>query len=353
MAKKIAFFNHKGGVSKTTTTFHIGWMLAKKGKKVILVDADPQCNLTGLILDYKYVDLEEFYKDKPNQNLRDGLAPAFTSQPKLISPVECIEVNDEKTLLLLAGHIKLAENDVTLGIAQELSGSLHALRNLPGSINFLLDRTAEKYNADYILIDMSPSLSSINQNLLMISDYFIVPTAPDYYSVMAIDSLTTIMRRWDAWSQKAQESPVLRDAEYKFPNRRPLFLGTVIQKFRLKYSKPSKGFQHWINEINKIVTTKFVPNLKELNMLCSDSVYQKAGLKPNYCLAEIPDFNTLIATSQQKQTPVFLLSDKDIPQTGVVLDRQLISVKYFYNIFEDLTNKILEITNDSKCTPSI
>ena len=50
MAHKIALFNHKGGVSKTTTTFHLGWMLAEKGKTVILADADPQCNLTGLVL---------------------------------------------------------------------------------------------------------------------------------------------------------------------------------------------------------------------------------------------------------------------------------------------------------------
>ena len=42
--KKIVFFNHKGGVSKTTTVFNVGWMLATKGKKVIMVDADSQYN---------------------------------------------------------------------------------------------------------------------------------------------------------------------------------------------------------------------------------------------------------------------------------------------------------------------
>ena len=50
MVQKIAFFNHKGGVSKTTTTFNLGWMLAEKGKRVIIVDTDPQCNLTGMAL---------------------------------------------------------------------------------------------------------------------------------------------------------------------------------------------------------------------------------------------------------------------------------------------------------------
>ena len=50
MAQKIALFNHKSSVSKTTTTFNLGWMLAAKGKRVILVDTDPQCNLTGMCL---------------------------------------------------------------------------------------------------------------------------------------------------------------------------------------------------------------------------------------------------------------------------------------------------------------
>ena len=62
MVKRIALFNHKGGVSKTTTTFNLGWRLAQMGKRVILADADPQSNLTGLVLGYEGPsELEEFY----------------------------------------------------------------------------------------------------------------------------------------------------------------------------------------------------------------------------------------------------------------------------------------------------
>ena len=46
--KIVALFNNKGGVSKTTTTFNLGWMLSIIGKRVLIVDSDPQCNLTGL-----------------------------------------------------------------------------------------------------------------------------------------------------------------------------------------------------------------------------------------------------------------------------------------------------------------
>jgi Flp pilus assembly CpaE family ATPase len=70
MAKVISLFNHKGGVSKTTTTFHLGWKLARLGKKVLIVDADPQCNLTGLTLGLEdYDSLFSFYDSKQNTDI--------------------------------------------------------------------------------------------------------------------------------------------------------------------------------------------------------------------------------------------------------------------------------------------
>ena len=67
MEKIIVLFNHKGGVSKTTTTLNLGWKLAEKGKRVILADLDPQCNLTGMLLDFKGIDeLTELYNKHCN-----------------------------------------------------------------------------------------------------------------------------------------------------------------------------------------------------------------------------------------------------------------------------------------------
>jgi len=206
MVQKIAFFNHKGGVSKTTTTFNLGWMLAEKGKRVIIVDTDPQCNLTGMALTNESEDREERLQAIYNtcSNIKTALAPAFESQPRLIEAVDCIPIDGRDDLFLLPGHVGLAEYEVTLGIAQELSGSIQALKNLPGAITYLLDETAERFQADYILIDMSPSLGSINQNILMTSNFFIVPTTADFFSVMAIDSLTKILPKWHQWAKAAK-----------------------------------------------------------------------------------------------------------------------------------------------------
>src|SRR5512136_668584 len=93
MAKRVALFNHKGGVSKTTTTFNLGWMLASRGRRVVLVDADLQCNLTGMVLGYKGpTELERFYEQDRDRNLMAGLAPAFESRPSMIQAVDCIAV---------------------------------------------------------------------------------------------------------------------------------------------------------------------------------------------------------------------------------------------------------------------
>ena len=203
MTKRIALFNHKGGVSKTTTTFNLGWMLAEKGKNVILVDADPQCNLTGIVLGYKGpTALENFYR-KGKRNLKAGLAPAFESRPEPLEAVDCVQIDARDGLFLLPGHIGLSEYEVTLGIAQELSGSIQTLQNLPGSITHLLELTAEKHQADYVLIDLNPSLSSFNQNLLLTSHCFIVPTNPDYFSAMAVQSLAKVLPDWRKWAARA------------------------------------------------------------------------------------------------------------------------------------------------------
>ena len=71
MAKIIALFNNKGGVSKTTTTFHLGWKLAELGYKTLMIDTDPQCNLTGLCLNAdKENKLTQFYEAN-NYNIKN------------------------------------------------------------------------------------------------------------------------------------------------------------------------------------------------------------------------------------------------------------------------------------------
>ena len=342
MAIQIALFNHKGGVSKTTTAFHLGWMLAEKGKRVILVDTDPQCNLTGLVMGFTNSDdLEKFYTNEPNRNLRGGLSPVFEARPEPIKAVDCIEVPNRPGLFLLPGHIRIAEYEVTLGIAQELGSSLQPLQNLPGSFSALFNATAEHHKADYIIVDMSPSLGSINQNLLMTSDYFIVPTAPDFFSVMAINSLANVLPRWNSWATQASNMPTFRDATYPFPKTEAKFLGYIVQNYTQRKDLPSNAFQHWITEIEKAVNSILIPAFEKGKMLLSNETYQDENLEPQYCLAKVPDFQSLAATSQNNQTPVFALTEKQIGHSGVVLETYVEMQSKFRAIFEKLADSVL------------
>ena len=346
MTYKIAMFNHKGGVSKTTTTFHLGWMLASKGKRVVLADADPQCNLTGLVLgdDDSGYGFERWYETEKDRNLKAGLAPAFESLPRMMKPVDCYPVAQREGLFLLPGHIGLSEYEVTLGIAQELSASIQTLHNLPGAPSYLLDITAQQYDADYVLVDMNPSLSSLNQNLLTTSQFFIVPTTPDYFSVMAIDSLSTVVPKWLAWSHRASSLAILKDAVYPFPVTTPQFLGTVVQNYRPRGGQPARGFQHWIDRINEAVRDKMVPQFEKDQMMLPPESYAEQGIE-NHCLITIPDFNTLVAKAQSFQTPVFELNQSQIGSTGPVLAQAMESRDGFRQLFSDLADKVIGLTN--------
>lgn len=351
MVKQIALFNHKGGVSKTTTTFNLGWMLANKGKRVIIVDCDPQCNLTGMVLGFKgFEDFASIYESEGVKSIRDGLAPAFESQPVLIKPVTCEPVEGQSNMHLLPGHIRLAEYEVTLGIAQELSGSLVTLQNLPGSLHYLLSQTAKKYNADFLLVDMSPSLSPINQNLMMTSDYFIIPMMPDYFSVMATNSLASILPKWSAWAKQAKSLPVLKDATYPFPDKSPKFLGTIVQKFRPRKGKtPSAAFKKWIDEIEEAVRNKLIPVLGKHDMLLPCEIYDKVGHQVDQPLLQMSDFNSLIALSQEHKAPVFELTDEQLGQQGVVLKNTKKSMNQFRDIYDKGADQIIRLVDYAQC----
>ena len=369
MTKQIALFNHKGGVSKTTTTFNLGWMIASKGRKVMIVDCDPQCNLTGMVLGLRGTDfkideaLDAIYESEEVRNIRDGLAPAFESRPVPLEPVICEQVKGQPNLYLLPGHIGFAEYEVVLGMAQELSGSLLSLQNLPGSLHYLFMKTAKKYSIDFILVDMGPSLGPINRNLLMTSDYFIVPMFPDYFSVMATESLASILSQWAAWSKQGRALPILRDATYPFPDKIPKFLGTIVQNYRIRNEKPAAAFKNWIDAIEEAVKAKLVPVLKGNDMVLPCELYEQvienesgqASLFPDDPYARVlgkpilqmPDFNSLIALSQEHKVPVFDLTDTQLGYEGVVLEQAKEPMLRFQKLYSDGADRIMALVENA------
>jgi cellulose biosynthesis protein BcsQ len=352
--KKVIFFNHKGGVSKTTSAFHLGWKFTEFHKKVLIVDADPQCNLTALFLGDNF---DSYYEEDAtkSQNIMDGVRVVFDGKPRPIEAVECKTHMFNRNLFLLAGHMNLSEYDTQLNFAQTASNALSSLKSLPGAFNDLIQKTAEKYQIDYILIDLNPGLSAINQNLFMISDGFIIPTNPDIFSIMAIRNLSTILPRWVKWLKENRNS--FSDSAYPLPETTPKFIGEFIQRFNIRKGKTAAPYQNNMNEIKSIVNTNLLPELERNSM-----TFFPIGIQHDYCLGEIPDFAGLNQRSQLYNVPVFALTDIQIQNdprsksddyqpnnyVGNVLDRYKQQRDNINILFNEMANKIIATISNNE-----
>ncbi|MBN2639953.1 MAG: AAA family ATPase [Bacteroidales bacterium] len=341
--KKITFFNHKGGVGKTTSLFNLGARLAQKGKTVLLIDADTQCNLTLQILGE--IGYETHYENNPKNNIKSYLAPAFDSQPVLISAGDCISTKISN-LFVMPGSLDLSGSDTQLSMSFNLSSFLTSMQNLPGSFDYLIQKTAEKYNAEYVLIDLNPSLSAVNQDLLITSDYFIIPTSTDYFSVQSIRSLASKLPEWEMWAKKARE--VFKESFYPLPLNTPKFLGFTCNKFNLQGGgRPQENQRQMMDRIGKAIDDIFVPNLRAAGMLIDERLYkqyprQLRSTQSKYCLAEFSDYNKLNVISQQKGIPLYDVTNYDVRE-----DNQRLTRDWFKDLYDYFANEIIIRTTDA------
>lgn len=356
MTKSICLFNHKGGVSKTTTAFNLGWSLADQGKKVLLVDLDSQCNLTGLVLGYSAVEdesMDAFYLSRKNLTMK----PIVEALINGMSPDEFIRNENGKlletgheNLFLLAGHLDISDLDSQISVSLKIASGIPATKNIPGNLPKMLQEISKNENVDYVIYDLSPNVGGLNEVILMSSDYFIVPTSPDYFCLQAITSLEKNITKWHKEIRRFKEDNNFDVRSFPIHNK-PLFLGAIQQRYRPRNEKPAKSFQNWIDAIRTSINNKLVPSLRNIGCTIDRQKIEQAlkdtSLEP-YDLAHVPDFNSLIAISQQLSKPVFALTDVEIKTIGKVFGHAEVTMQTsrnnFETVFKDLGKRILFLT---------
>src|SRR5580658_5900189 len=155
-AKRIAIFNHKGGVGKTTLTLNIAAALAALGRRVLLVDCDPQCNLTSYVLDGAVVDDLLDNSDGPDgQTIWSALKPIVEASGNVrqVQPYELATRN----LFLLPGDIRLSEFEAELNSLWTdcIQRKVKGFRGT-GALSFLVRQVAIEFEIDFVFFDSGP-----------------------------------------------------------------------------------------------------------------------------------------------------------------------------------------------------
>lgn len=332
MVKIVTFFNHKGGVGKTTLLYHLAWKFSEKGKKVLMADADSQCNLS--ILSLGEDEFAEHYQKYPNDNIKTGLAPAFESRPKLVDAVYCPTIGQNSNLFLLPGSFEITEYETQLSVAINFNTTFLTMANLPGSFYKLISECADRYKVDYVFIDLNPGLSALNQTLLFSSNFFILPCGVDYFSKQAIKSLSNVLPVWAKWNIKAKEH--FKNSVYPLPDFQTKFIGYTVNNFNVKSKKPALAVQKMIDELDREIMTVLLPKLQENDLVISND-------NATYLLANIKSFNTLQQISHRVSKPVFNLTNADTGNTGIIKETQELSIEEVDKLFDKFYDNVIEI----------
>lgn len=298
-AKSICFFNNKGGVGKTTLVANLAAELAINSKKRILViDADPQCNLTQYLL--SDTDFESTYTaETPLKTIYDVIQPL--SMGKGYSSKLPIRTVDKFHVDLIAGDPRLALKEDWL--AQDWrDAKAGGTRGLRTTFIFaeLISRASQSY--DFIFFDMGPSLGAINRSILLSADYFIVPMSIDIFSMWAVKNIGQALHVWrkelDHGIKMAEDPDEV--GEWTKGPRNLSFLGYVTQQHKEK----SEGGKPRVVEAYNAIRDQ-LPNAVSTHL---GALFPSKSFDPH--LGDIKHLASLAPKSQSLHTPMITVSLK-------------------------------------------
>lgn len=345
--KIITLYNHKGGVSKTTTTYNLARFLQNKEKKVLVVDADPQCNMTEMLLCDVIEQLDEeaertgVVAELPGTSLLQILEPRFNGDESFVNINRIESVQIDTNLWLLRGDVSLnrLEDHIAEAHTQRFSNKIHEKRNYVALGDMLL-RYGQKTKLDYILIDVGPSSGALTRSCFLACDAFFIPMSADRFNVQAIHTLTEILHRWIE-----EHNQVYGDFnKLNLPIRegRPRFLGAIPQHFKKYKGRPKAGFELWMNRIQDTLMKELVPSLKTI-----DDEIVSGITEENVIVTKIPDFGSLAVCAQECGKAVFEVKQEDtalinngVKWTGATWNDAVIRMKSYEQEFEKIYRRL-------------
>ena len=262
--KSIVVFNNKGGVGKTTLLCNLAAYLSYQcQKRVLVIDADPQCNASIYLLgeDFVISRLSEPNNTtiyKVMQTVRRGKGFILESEiPVFHSSGFGVDV------ILGDTQMSIIEDFLSKEWIDSISGDPRALKSTY-IIKDLLFKLKSSY--DYIFFDVGPSLGALNRVVLFATDYFIMPMSSDVFSIKAIDNISITLKDWKEELEEGLKKYHRKEGEILSINSERCtvnisFLGYVHQQYTAKMQnnelRPVRAFDRIIRQMPQRINSKF------------------------------------------------------------------------------------------------
>ena len=327
--KSIGFFNNKGGVGKTTLLCNLAGSLAiKHDKKVLVIDADPQCNASAYLLDE--VQLQKILLDEKHYSV-DGFYEPVRRGQGYPTDVPTVVRSERFNLDLIVGDPKLSIREDLLATdwADTRNGEPRGFQTT-FAFKELISRFSDY---DYVMVDMGPSLGALNRSVLLATDYFVMPLSVDIFSMMAVENIIKSISVWKTDLEDAIER-LHRKENYYFQidgvnvGWTLGFAGYVVQQYR---AKKKEGIRQAVGAFETIIERQRV----ELAELCKffDVDPKDADL------GEVPTLSSVVPLSQQAHAPIFDLGSKD-GVVGAHYTRVSEASEFFHSISERFVQRV-------------
>lgn len=298
----LTFFNNKGGVGKTSLSYHLAWMLSKIGHDVLVCDLDPQANLTAAFLNEDRLDRlwNSGKDDRRGATIFECVEP-LTKVGDILSPKL---QNVSWKLNLLPGDLALSGFEAALSEpwprALDSENLYRAFRILTAFWS-VMQAGAKECGATIILVDVGPNLGAINRSALIASDKVVVPLGADLFSLQGLRNLGPALLRWRSdWRKRLDNWP---DPDFPLPKGEMEPLGYIVQQHGVRLSRPVKAYDKWVNRMPREYAESLLGQ--------TAGPFAAKPAEDEHCLATIRHYRSLVPMAQEHRKPIFDLTPAD------------------------------------------
>lgn len=327
----VAFFNNKAGVGKTSLVYHLAWMYADLGVRVVAADLDPQANLTSSFLDEDLIE-RLWADDKHDKTIFGFVRPLVRAVGDITEP-HLEYANDQ--LALIVGDLALSrfEDQLSEVWPKCLDRDERAFR-ITSAFWRIMQLAAKEHEAQIVLIDLGPNLGAINRAALISADYVVIPLGPDLYSLQGLRNLGPKLRAWrQDWSERKKRNPV---SDLDLPSGQIQPLGYLVMQHSVRLDRPVKSYERWISRMPSTYRTAV------LDEQADDAVSVQ---NDPLCLALLKHYRSLMPMAQESRKPMFHLRSAD----GAIGAHQTAATAAGRD-FAELAEKILQRIEEHKTT---